>query len=115
MWGALFHSKDDRFVPETQNVNLRIVRQPDVQAHVPPLILLERVFIIDNLLVRIHFIIEMIRWTGLAPWDFEFRFPVSLTSIVLGPFHTACQHYQVLSLTPPPPGGGVQALLDAKL
>ena len=29
---------------------------------------------IDNLLVRIHFIIVMIRWTGLAPWVFEFRF-----------------------------------------
>ena len=27
---------------------------------------------IDNLLVRIHFIIVMIRWTGLAPWEFEF-------------------------------------------
>jgi len=27
----------------------------------------ERVFFIDNLLVRIHFIIAMIRWTGLAP------------------------------------------------
>ena len=25
---------------------------------------------IDNLLVRIHFIIVMIRWTGLAPWEF---------------------------------------------
>ena len=25
-----------------------------------------------NLLVRIHFIIVMIRWTGLAPWEFEF-------------------------------------------
>ena len=24
----------------------------------------------DNLLVRIHFIIVMIRWTGLAPWEF---------------------------------------------
>ena len=34
----------------------------------------EREFFIDNLLVRIHFIIEMIRWTGLAPWEFEFRF-----------------------------------------
>jgi len=32
----------------------------------------ERVFFIDNLLVRIHFIIVMIRWTGLAPWEFEF-------------------------------------------
>ena len=25
----------------------------------------------DNLLVRIHFIIVMIRWTGLAPWEGE--------------------------------------------
>jgi len=29
----------------------------------------ERELFIDNLLVRIHFIIVMIRWTGLAPWD----------------------------------------------
>jgi len=35
---------------------------------------LEREFFIDNLLVRIHFIIVMIRWTGLAPWEFEFPF-----------------------------------------
>jgi len=26
-------------------------------------------FFIDNLLVRIHFIIVMIWWTGLAPWE----------------------------------------------
>jgi len=32
-------------------------------------VLREREFFIDNLLVRIHFIIEMIRWTGLAPWS----------------------------------------------
>ena len=32
----------------------------------------QREFFIDNLLVRIHFIILMIRWTGLAPWEFEF-------------------------------------------
>ena len=31
-----------------------------------------REFFIDNLLVRIHFIIVMIRWTSLAPWEFEF-------------------------------------------
>jgi len=30
----------------------------------------EREFFIDNLLVRINFIIVMIRWTGLAPWEF---------------------------------------------
>ena len=29
----------------------------------------QREFVIDNLLARIHFIIVMIRWTGLAPWD----------------------------------------------
>jgi len=28
----------------------------------------ERELFIDNLLVRIHFTIVMIRWTGLAPW-----------------------------------------------
>jgi len=43
----------------------------------------EREFFIDNLLVRIHFIIVMIRWTGLAPWEFEFPFPGSLTSTFL--------------------------------
>jgi len=32
----------------------------------------EREFFIDNLLVRIHFIIVTIRWTGLAPREFEF-------------------------------------------
>ena len=37
-------------------------------------------FFIDILLVRIHFIIVMIRWTDLAPWEFEFPFPGSLTS-----------------------------------
>ena len=40
----------------------------------------EREFVIDNLLVRIHFTIEMIWWTGLAPWEFEFPFPGSLIS-----------------------------------
>jgi len=43
----------------------------------------EREFFIDNLLVRIHFIIVMIRWTGLAPWVFEFPFSGSLTSTFL--------------------------------
>ena len=38
----------------------------------------------DNLLVRIYFIIVMIRWTGLAPWEFEFPFPGSLTSTFRG-------------------------------
>ena len=44
----------------------------------------EREFFIDNLLVRIHYIIVMIKWTGLAPWEFEFPFPGSLASTFLG-------------------------------
>jgi len=43
----------------------------------------EREFFIENLLVRIHFIIVMIGWTGLAPWEFDFPFPGSLTSTFL--------------------------------
>ena len=43
----------------------------------------ERDFFVDNLLVRIDFVIEMIWWTGLAPWEFEFLFPGSLTSTFL--------------------------------
>jgi len=43
----------------------------------------EREFFIDNLLVRIHFIIVMNRWTGLAPCEFGFPSPGSRTSTVL--------------------------------
>jgi len=43
----------------------------------------ERELFIYNLLFRIHFIIVLIRWTGLAPWDFGFPFPGSLTSTFL--------------------------------
>jgi len=43
----------------------------------------QREFFIDNLLVRIHFIVVMIRWTGLATWEFEFFFLGSLTSTFL--------------------------------
>jgi len=48
---------------------------------------LEREFCIDNLLVRIHYmyIIVMIKWTGLAPWEFEFPFPGSLNSTFVEP------------------------------
>jgi len=38
----------------------------------------ERELVIDILLVRIHFIIVMMWWTGLAPWEF------------------ACPHYLIL-------------------
>jgi len=44
----------------------------------------QRELVIDNLLVRIHFFNVMIRWTGLAPWEFDFPFPGSLTSTFLG-------------------------------
>ena len=44
----------------------------------------EREFFIHNLMVRIHFIIVIIGWTGLAPWEFEFPFPCSFTSKFLG-------------------------------
>ena len=43
----------------------------------------ERRFFIDNLLVRIHLIIEIFWWTGLAPWELELSFPGSLTFIFL--------------------------------
>ena len=41
------------------------------QLHLTNCILTKREFFTDNLLVRIHFIIVIIRWTGLAPWEFE--------------------------------------------
>ena len=50
--------------------------------------MLTRESFIDNLLVRIHFIIEMIWWIGLAPWEFELSFPGSITSTFLDPFPT---------------------------
>ena len=43
----------------------------------------KRDFFIDNLLVRIRFVIVMMTWTGLAPGEFEFPFPGSLTSTFL--------------------------------
>jgi len=42
-----------------------------------------REFFIGNLLVRIHFIIVMIRWAGLALWEFQLPFRGSLTSAFL--------------------------------
>jgi len=48
---------------------------------------IEREFFIDNLLVRIHFTIVMIWWTGLAPWDLEFPFPGILASTLLLSIH----------------------------
>ena len=40
-------------------------------------------FFIDNLLVRIPFITEMIKWTGLTQREFELPFPGSCVSTFL--------------------------------
>jgi len=40
----------------------------------------EKEFLIDNLLVRLHFIIEIFQWTGLAPWESESLIPGRLIS-----------------------------------
>ena len=48
----------------------------------------EREFFIDNLLVRIHFIIVMIWWTGLAPWKFEYPCPGQRLTHFLGRTYT---------------------------
>ena len=46
--------------------------------------LTEKEIFIDNLLVRIHFFIVMIRWNGLARRKFELPSLDSLTSTFLG-------------------------------
>jgi len=66
----------------------------------------ERELFIDNLLVRIHFIIVMIRWTGLAPWEFEFPFPGSLISTFLESFTCALSVVMRPMANPPFPSGG---------
>jgi hypothetical protein len=43
----------------------------------------EREVLLDNLLVRIHFILLMITWPGFAPWEVEFPVPGSLASTFL--------------------------------
>ena len=45
----------------------------------------KREFLIDNLLVRIHFIIVIIRWAGLAPCEFKFPFPGFLEHLLRQP------------------------------
>jgi len=46
----------------------------------------------------------MIRWTGLAPWEYEFPFPGSLTSTFLGKdaYHVFRIRYWTTEGTPPP-------------
>ena len=76
---------------EPLQVDLELLNPPKVSGQpstpqVPSILshhLIEREFFIVNLLVRIHFIIVMSRWTGLVPWEFEFPFPGSRTSTFL--------------------------------
>ena len=65
---------------------------------------IEKKFFIDNLLVRIHFIIVVIRRTGLAPWEFEFPFTGSLTSghrLLVRRVHAPTQGYLAHKKQPP--------------
>jgi len=48
---------------------LRVIKKREDALPREPAPVAEREFFIDNLLVRNHFIIVMIRWTGLAPWE----------------------------------------------
>ena len=68
----------------------------------------ERELFIGNLLVRIHFIIVMIKWIGCAPWEFEFSFPGSLISILVQvveiPFKTDFQWRKDSNHNSPIPG-----------
>jgi len=64
-------SANHRERPEEEQVG------PDHRPH------LKRDLFIENILVRIHFIILIIRWTGRAPWEYEFPFPGILTSTIL--------------------------------
>jgi len=70
--------------PGTRNLFPKLV--PEIRKDPKPG---EREFFIDNLLVRIYFIIEVIWWTGLASWEFESPFSGSFTSTFLAkPEHT---------------------------
>ena len=56
---------------------------PQVEASRMPTGKSEREVFIANLLFRIHSIIEMIWWTGLAPWEYVFFLPGSCVSTFL--------------------------------
>ena len=56
--------------------------------------------------IRIHLIIVMIWWTGLAPWEIEFPFPGSLISTFLDPKRScgsiSSEELRALQVTSPP-------------
>jgi len=55
----IMHQWSFRLNPD-DSVSIQVIRATERQ----------RELCIDNLLVRIHLIIVMISWTGLAPWEF---------------------------------------------
>ena len=69
---------------------------------------MEREFFIDNLLVRIHFIIVMSRCTGLAPWDFESPFP----ALHLPSMYLCFTHLQVGGSASRFAGGNVRLMTE---
>jgi len=62
---------------------LGVTQTATMAAHLLDQVAEDREFFIDNLLIRIHSIIEMIWWTGLVPRESEFPFPGSLKSTFL--------------------------------
>ena len=70
----------ERGNPVLQAVPCQPLHQPPPPAH---RVGADREFFIENLLVQIRFIIVMIQWTGLGPWEFAFPFPGSLTITLL--------------------------------
>ena len=64
-------------IPRDFRVKCLVFRQPAAPFQNQFLELFVLEFFSDNLLVRIHSIIEMIWWTGLAPWDSLFQVALS--------------------------------------
>jgi len=71
----------------------------------------EREFFIVNLLVRIHCIIVMIRWTGLAPWSLNSLSQVALHLPRVARSHKVEDHPQHVWFHPPHQGRHAQALM----
>ena len=76
MWVVPSHARSVSLTSSDRSAGPTIRSDPETRRR-------ERAFLIDNLLVRIHFIIEMIWWPGLAPSEFESPFPGSRVSTFL--------------------------------
>jgi len=80
----------------------RADRQPGSEHGGPPG---DAAFFIDNLLVRVHFNIVMVWWTGLAPWEFEFLGGVNRADRQPGSEHGGPPGHAAHGATPVLPGG----------